>query len=220
MSPWSFKLSDLKDSLCQTHPHQQQLFFSLFFSLLNEKYKVLAQEQSSSAAPSFHCCRLFVVCPMPWDKEFTWKSISALSLLGLERSSVPAVKNSHFSGVRDMERASVSVCQHWVWIFVLSEKTGEIWGAVVLNVMNPLESPSAPQRAGVTQEAGAGQHTVLPWRASFNLLRAQARPVPSNFSDLVYFSGSDPVSLSLISKARAGLRGSLNGPLVLIKILV
>lgn len=42
----------------------------------------------------------------------------------------------------------------------------------------------------------------------------------SNFSDLVYFIISDPVSLSLISKARAGLHGSLNGPLVLIKILV
>lgn len=42
----------------------------------------------------------------------------------------------------------------------------------------------------------------------------------SNFSDLVYFVISDPVSLSLISKARAGLHESLNGPLVLIKIVV
>lgn len=94
-------------------------------NIFERKHEVLAQEQSSSAVPRCRCCRTSTVCPMAWDKE---KSMPVPSLLERGRRNVPAVKDSHFTCVKGVERrALLHLCTNVGFnSHVLSVETGEI----------------------------------------------------------------------------------------------
>ena len=66
-----------------------------------------------------------MVCPAAWDKEVTWKSIPALSLWELERSNDPAVKDSHFTRVKDVEKIALSASVYQCWVQFLYVVRGD-----------------------------------------------------------------------------------------------
>lgn len=171
------------------------------------------------AALRFHCCRIFVVCPMTWDKESTWKSIPALSLLGPERCSDPAVKDSHFIQVKDMERTSC-ICLPALGSDPMCSQRKQVRSEVGCCDEPSGEPVSSTEIRTSLRNLWLDSTQCSHGEQISTYLELRLVLCLSNFSDLVYFIISDPVSLSLISKAGAGLHRSLNGPLLLIKILV
>lgn len=128
-----------------------------------------------------------------WDKEVTWKSIPALSLLELERSNDPAVKDSHFAQVKDVERRAVSasVCQCWVQFSCVVR--GDRWVSGVL-WLTLWRDRQVYRDQDLTEKPGAGQHVVLPRRASFSLLRSS-----DSFCDSQTFQTWSIFSLQILS---------------------